>query len=51
MLFFKTDFEKAYDKVEWPFILAMLKALGFRSLFLNSLLEGNDMLIHQHMQI
>jgi len=28
-LFIKIDFEKAYYQVEWPFILAVLKALGF----------------------
>jgi hypothetical protein len=27
--FINIDFEKAYDRVEWPFILVMLKVTGF----------------------
>ena len=26
---FKVDFEKAYDKIKWPFIYQMLKMKGF----------------------
>ena len=33
-LFLKIDFAKAYDWIEWPFILAMLQALGFGLVFL-----------------
>lgn len=36
-LFIKIDFEKAvYGKVEWPFILAILKAMGFGPYFIQS---------------
>ena len=27
------DFEKAYDKIEWHFVIAMLKQFGFRDYF------------------
>ena len=30
----KIDFAKAYDRIEWPFILAMFQALGFGPNFL-----------------
>jgi hypothetical protein len=33
MLFIKLDFEKVDDDIEWPFILAMLWALGFAKFF------------------
>lgn len=33
-LFFKIDFEKAYDNIEFHFILAMLKSLGFDPIFI-----------------
>jgi hypothetical protein len=33
-IFIKNDFEKAYDRVEWPFMLAMFKYLGLMVLFL-----------------
>ena len=33
-IFLKIDFAKAYDHIEWPFILAMLRALGFGPNFL-----------------
>lgn len=23
------DFEKAYDRIEWPFVIGMLRAFGF----------------------
>ena len=36
-LFIKIDFEKAYDHIEWRFILAMLQALGFGPYFLRSI--------------
>lgn len=29
VVLFKVDFEKAYDKVKWPFVLQMLKIKGF----------------------
>lgn len=32
-LFLKIDFEKSYDRIEWPFILDMLEALGFGAFF------------------
>ena len=35
-MFLKFDFAKAYDPIEWPFILAMLQALGFGPNFLQS---------------
>jgi len=28
-LIFKVDFEKAYDKIKWPFVIQMLKMKGF----------------------
>lgn len=36
-MFLKIDFTKSYDQIEWPFILAMLQALGFASNFLQSM--------------
>ena len=36
LVFLKIDFAKAYDPIEWPFILAMLLALGFGPNFLQS---------------
>lgn len=30
----KIDFEKAYDHIEWNFIIDMLEALGFGPIFL-----------------
>lgn len=38
----KNDFEKAYDRIEWNFIIAMLKALGFGPRFIHSV----SMLFH-----
>jgi hypothetical protein len=35
-MFIKIDFEKVYDRVEWPFILTMLKALGFGPYFIKA---------------
>jgi hypothetical protein len=29
-------FKKAYDRVEWPFILTMIKALGFGLIFIHN---------------
>ena len=37
ILFIKIDFEKAYDWIEWRFILSMLKFVGFRPMFINSI--------------
>jgi hypothetical protein len=28
-IFFKIDFEKAFDKVKWPFLLKILERKGF----------------------
>lgn len=36
-LFVKIHFDKAYDKIEWNFILAMLQALGFGLRFIASI--------------
>ena len=33
-IFLKIDFSKRYDRIEWPFILAMLEALEFGPTFL-----------------
>lgn len=35
--FIKIDFKKCYDRVEWPFILAMLKTLGLGPLFMGAI--------------
>lgn len=32
-ILFKVDFEKAYDKIKWPFVYQMLKAKGFLDLW------------------
>ena len=37
VVFLKIDFAKAYDWIEWPFILAMLQAIGFGTNFLQSM--------------
>lgn len=37
IMFIKINFEKAYDHIEWWFILSMLKALGFGIVFINSI--------------
>jgi hypothetical protein len=34
--FIKIDFEKAYDRVEWSFILATMKALVFGHFFIGT---------------
>jgi hypothetical protein len=34
-MFLKTDMEKAFDRMEWPFILAILKQLGFSSIWID----------------
>ena len=36
-MFLKIDFAKAYDRIEWTFILAILQALGFNPNFLQSM--------------
>jgi hypothetical protein len=33
-MFLKMDMEKAFDRMEWPFILAILKQLGFSSIWI-----------------
>jgi len=35
-LFIMIDFDKAYDRVEWPFILSMLKALSLGPLLIEA---------------
>ncbi|KAH9288546.1 hypothetical protein KI387_032663, partial [Taxus chinensis] len=35
-MFIKIDFEKAYDRIEWPFVLTMLQVLGFGPIFIQS---------------
>lgn len=35
-LFIKINFEKAYEMIEWNFILSMLQALGFDLIFIQS---------------
>jgi hypothetical protein len=34
-MFLKMDMEKAFDRMEWPFILAILKQLGFSSIWID----------------
>jgi len=36
VMFVEIDFEKAYDKFDWHFILAMLKDRGFGDVFPNN---------------
>jgi len=36
-MFIKIDFEKAYNNIEWWFIISMLKVLGFGPMFINSI--------------
>lgn len=33
-IFFKLDFKKAFDKVHWDFLIEVLHARGFGSLFI-----------------
>ncbi len=35
----KMDLQKAYDKVNWKFLRAVLKGFGFHEIFLNWTLE------------
>lgn len=44
-MFIKIDFEKAYDQIEWPSILAMLQALGFRPFFIQISICSLQMLL------
>lgn len=37
VIFIQFKFEKAYDRIEWPFILPNLIAFGFRKFFLGSI--------------
>lgn len=42
-IFFKLDFEKAFDKVHWDFLLEVLTAIGFGPLFISwitNILQG-----------
>jgi hypothetical protein len=34
-MFLKLDMEKAFDKMEWPFILSIMKKLGFHSIWIS----------------
>ena len=34
LLFFKIDFDKSYDRVEWDFILQSLQDMGFGKIFI-----------------
>ena len=36
-IFLKIDFAKAYDRIEWPFLLGMLQALRFGPNFIQSM--------------
>jgi hypothetical protein len=48
LIIIKNEIEKAYDQVEWPFIIPMFKALGIGSSFIGAVeilfVEGSSSL-------